>query len=187
MTKNMAERLLDEFIIAMETETQNSNLPVDIEEAILDKCIAITVDECDEKSIMVLDEKPKSIKLANISIDLKQAIEIVFEIALTSAIPTDKLSAVKMVLLVVLKAWQLSRKSISKQMADIVLILNNLNAYHREIPIEYLKDYVNQHSLLPESERSDTVDAILNELHAYKIIDINEGRVRLKEKIVYSK
>ena len=72
-------------------------------------------------------------------------------------------------------------------MADVVLILNNLNAYQREIPIEYLKDYVNQHSLLPESERSDTVDAILNELHAYKIIDINEGKVRLKEKIAYTK
>lgn len=187
MTKNMAERLLEEFITTMEIETQNNNLSYALEEEILDQCIDITVDEFGEKSIMVLNETPMSIKPANISIDLKQAIEIVMEFALTSAIPTDKLSAVKMILLVILKAWQLSRKSISKQMADVVLILNNLNAYQREISTEYLKYYVEQHSLLPKSERSDTVDAILDELYDYKIIDINEGKVRLKEKILYSK
>ncbi len=187
MTKNMAERLLEEFIITMETETQNNNLPCDIEEEILDRCIDITVDELSERSIMILDEKPKSIKLANITIDLKQAIEIVIEVALTSAVPTDKLSAVKMILLVVLKAWQLSNKSISRQMADVVLILNDLNAYQRDIPIEYLKDYVNKYSLLPESKCSDTVDDILNELYDYRIIHMDEGKVRLKEKIAYAK
>ena len=187
MTKNMAERLLEEFIITMEIETQSCNLPYDIEEEILDKCIDITVDELGERSIVILNEKPTSIKLANISIDLKQAIEIVVEVTLTSAIPTDKLSAIKMILLVILKAWQLSKKSISKQMADIVLILNDLNAYQREIPIEQLKDYVNQYSLLPRAECSNAVEDILNDLNSYKIIDINEGKVRLKEKILYSK
>ncbi len=186
MTKKMAKELLEEIITIMENETQSNDIPNDIEENILEKCIDITVDELEEEAIMVLGKKPETIKLSNISIDIRKAIEIVLEIALTSAIPTDKLSAVKMILLVVLKTLQLSRQSISKQMADVVLMLNNLNAYQHAISIEYLKDYISQHSLLPESECSDGIEDILDELYNYKIIDLVNGQIILKEKILYS-
>lgn len=185
MTKKMAEELLEEIITTMETETQSNSIPSNIEEYILGECIDITVDELEEESIMILGRKPETIKMANISMDIRKAIEIVLEVALTSAIPTNKLVAVKMILLVVLKILQLSRQSISDQMADVVLILDRLNAYRDAISIEYLKNYIVGHSLLPNSEHSDEIEDILDKLYNYKIIDINNDKVILKEKILF--
>ncbi len=187
MTEKMAEFLLDEIIDTLYIETKANKLPEGILHGFLESCIEITVDEYSDKSIIILNDKPKSIKPANISIDIKKAFEIIFEIVLTSAIPVDKLDAVKMILLVTLKAWQLSTKTISDQMADVVLILHNLNAYQREISIEYLTNYINQNSLLSDIVYTQDVDGILDQLSNYKIIDINNGKIRLKEKILYSK
>lgn len=185
MTKKKAEELLEEIIMIMETETQINGIPDIIEENILEECIDITVDELEEESIMILGKKPETIKMANVSMDIRKAIEIVLEVALTSAIPTDKLVAVKMILLVVLKILQLSRQSISEQMADVVLILDRLNAYRDAISIEYLKKYIAGNSLLPKSEYLDEIEDILDKLYNYKIIDINDDKVILKEKILF--
>jgi len=187
MTENMAEFLLEEIIVTLEKETNNNHLPENIQYKFLENCINITVDEYGKKSIMVLNEQPISIKFENISIDIKQAIEIIAEIALTSAIPVNHLDAVKMILLIVLKTWQLSTKSISRQMADTVLILHNLNAYQHEISIEYLKSYIKQNSFLTDVEHLQNIEFILNDLYNYKIVDINNGKITLKEKVVYSK
>ncbi len=187
MTNNMAECLFRKIIITLDDETSKNNIPAQIQDRVLEECISIIVDEYGEKSLLFLDKKPVSVKLPNVTIDLRKALVIIGEMVLASSLPETEFDAVKMVLLVILKVWQLSHQYISEQMVDTVLQLHKLNAYNVWIEIDEFKKHIEKNSKLQHDSEPYDVDGSLNELYSLKIIDIVDNKVQLKEKIAYSK
>lgn len=185
MTREEAEELLKIAIITLNNETEKNNLPATIADEFLTNCLQIDADNYSERQFMTINGTSRSFKLSNISIDLKRAIEIAIELMLSSTIPNGSLAAVQMILLVIFKIAQLSEKKIDRDEAEVVIALHQLNAYKNSVSTEKLCSYMVQGDLNDSQKDMNKINEILDALSDYRIIDITEDKIQLKEKVLY--
>ncbi len=179
--KNIDE-ILEKVIVTLHDESVSNNIDNRIQDVFLKDCFYVERNTSERKNLLFLSKNSCSVKMSNISIDLKKAIETVIEVYLTSEVSNNIVSAIKMFILVIVKILNLSTTKVDKEQANIIRKLHLANAYEFPIQIQKLKELVNEDINNEMSYRN--IDRILDELCQLKIIDIIDEQVILKEKVV---
>ena len=179
--KNIDE-ILERVIVTLHDESLSNNIDNRIQDVFLKDCFYVERDTSKRKQLLFLSNNSCSIKMSNISINFKKAIETAIEVYLTSEAPDNVVSAIKMFILVIAKILNLSTTKLDKEQANIIRKLHLANAYEVPMQIPKLKEFVDEDINNKMCDRN--IDRILDELCKLKIIDIIDEQVILKEKVV---
>lgn len=179
--KNIDE-ILERVIVTLHDESVSNNIDNRIQNVFLKDCFYVERNTSERKNLLFLSKNSCSVKMSNISIDLKKAIETTIEVYLTSEVSDNIVNTIKMFILVIVKILNLSTTKIDKKQANIIRKLHLANAYEIPIQISKLKEVVDEDI---NSEMCDrNIDRLLDELCQLKIIDIIDEQVILQEKVI---
>lgn len=138
-------------------------------------CISIEIVENKDKNIILLKH---SIKFANISFNLKDAINLLTENTLALGMSWESLASWKIVLLIVCDLFTFASNLIVKlddDMVAAVKCLHELNAYGGVDKLTF------------KSKFNNASEDVLERLEEAKIISVTESEIRLQEKMLFKK
>ncbi|MDR0474165.1 MAG: hypothetical protein LBH43_10905 [Treponema sp.] len=190
--RNQEKKMSEENIVGFLTEVTDELIDEELMNGMFDRMsIAKLMDshicfiaDAGKTNFVLMNKKnieAKSFKLTNIIINFKDMLDMLMELALTSAIPSSAVQAAKLALFVSYKVLKLSTKELSETTARVLLFLHQKNAYSKVISEDEVLNYL----ALQGPMEKDAVNLAINDLLKLKCIDIVGGEITLLEKIYF--
>lgn len=152
---------------------------------ILDKYVTVQINTLPQFLFFIKNDEASSYKPYNIIINFKDALRVVFE-TLVAGFPEKPINIVLAVVGFICNLTKLSKINLDSSYANIILYLHENNAYNYPIKEESIYHFI-------LGQKSDNIEAYhkmfdaISFLEKLKVIDIEEGMIRLKEKVFISK
>lgn len=146
----------------------------------------MVIPDDDRKGMIFLGKDIVSYKLGNVRLDLKKAIAAGLELVAAINHPDSFFNYLQLVIVAAFFVQKSTGKAIGKVEAYLVYFLHIRNSY--EIGMEedlLVKEFLTWHQAyggqtIAESE----IRTAVNNLYSQKILDINSGKIYLKERVV---
>lgn len=150
-----------------------------------DRYITVIPDD-ERKGMVFLGEEAASYKLGNVRLDLKKAIVAALELAASVSLPESFFN-----LFAIIDCWGIFYPEIYetgdwKNEAYILYFLHQKNCYERGIDEE---DFQDEFKIWCEEKMESCPDGVkckkaLRTLRKYKVIDIEDGKIYLRERVI---
>lgn len=153
--------------------------------SIVEHYIMVIPDD-DRKGMIFLGNDAVSYKLGNVRLDLKKAIAAGLELVAAINYPENLFNYLQLLIAAALFVQKSTGKAIGKTEAYMVYFLHIRNSYEigmdEDLLVKEFQGWYQDHSgqAIEESEIRTTVD----KLYEQKILDINSGKIYLKERVV---
>lgn len=177
-----------EYDNALKRELERTALQYDMEEAtgdyLVDNFITVIPEDA-RKGMVFLGENSASYKVGNVKIDLKKALVAGLEYVASVNKPESIFNYIQMIIVSALFVVKSVKQEIGKLEAQVVYFLHERGAYEVGIEEERFISAVQDWYQQKEGEileRGD-VDAVLKFLYGVKIVDYDNGKICLKEKV----
>ena len=159
-------------------EIQRNNLDLPAVESLLNENIILQILTTNVKDLIVLSENNnKSMKPYNIIVNIKKSIDSVIELLLSFSLSDCLPNIILCLLNFIYRLIKLSTIQIDVAHANTILYLHNNNAFNCPIKEEIVYEYI--------STITDILPAqIINDLDKLLIINIRNGEIALKEKVI---
>ncbi len=181
---NNSKAIVMEVENIFKEESKKYNLSSTDMKGILDNYFTVQINTLPQYLFVIKDKEATSYKPYNIIINFKGFLKSVFETLLTG-IPEKPLNIILTVIGFICNITKHSKIHLDSSYAALILYLHKKNAYEFPIAEE------NVYEIILSSKSDDTQK--LNPIHMVsylqrlKIIEIEEGMIRLKEKVVIAK
>lgn len=182
MNRKQANELDDHIRKQLEEHSIQNKLNPQFGNIIMDRYLKI-IPNTTKRELIFLNGEPASYKPGNIKLDLRSGLIAVAEFVASLSKPTSIFEYVQLVILSALCIGMISKKELDHNSAIAVYVLHKQNAYKTGITLEQLKNEIERipdGSFLEDFE-IEKLDKVINNLLKWKIIDIEEGKLYLKE------
>lgn len=154
---------------------------------IMDKYLQIIPDTA-KREMIFLGDKSVSYKLGNIRLDIKSGLVAVAEFVASLSKPENVFQYAQLMIISVLCIVAISEKELDYDSAVVVYALHKQNAYATGTTLEQLKNEIERMIIDYQVEEfeMEKMDKYVSNLLKWKIIDIVEEKIYLKE-IVWGK
>lgn len=128
---------------------------------------------------------PNSLKAGNIFVDMKGALKAAAEFFAGYQKPDNGLHAVQLILLLIFSIKDLINIKLPEGSSEIIILLNRLGAYEYAVEEKELLQRVQsfeQEQVLEIIDKNKLMEVVIF-LDKYGVIEILDGKVRLKEKV----
>lgn len=172
---NRIRKYLQEYSIQNELNPEFVN-------TIVDRHLEIIPDTA-KRDLIFLDEKSASYKLGNIKLDIRSGLIAVAEFIASLSRPNSIFEYVQLILISALFVGMISEKELDHNSAIAVYVLHQQNAYKKGITLGQLKNEIERISdgYFLEDFEIKKLDKVISNLLKWKIIDIEEEKLYLKE------
>lgn len=152
---------------------------------LVDRYITVLPDD-ERKGMIFLGEESASYKLGNVHLNLKRAIGAALELVASVSIPENFFAYLQLLIVGAFFIQKFTKQEIGKEEAYIVYFLHQRNCYERGIDEKNLQNEF-------KTWYEEKMESHLNEVKyqkavgtpcKYKIIDIEDGKIYLKEYVI---
>jgi len=166
-------------------EAENLGLSKKAGSDLADRYITVIPDD-ERKGMVFLGEESASYKLGNVRLDFKRAIAAALELAASVSLPESFFNYLQLLIVGAFFIQKSTKQEIGKEEAYIVYFLHQRNCYERGIDEE---DLQNEFKTWCEENLESCPDRLkcekaLGKLYKYKVIDIKDGKIYLKERVI---
>ena len=177
-----------EYDNALKQELERTALKHDMAETVGDYLVdnfITVIPEDARKGMIFLGENSASYKAGNVKIDLKKALITGLEYVASVNKPENIFNYVQMIIVSVLFVVKSVKQEIGKLEAQVVYFLHERGAYEVGIGEEEFICAMQRWYQQKEGEilEREDVDAALKFLYGVKIVDFDNGKICLKEKV----
>lgn len=166
---------------------ENLGLDKKIGADIVDNYIMVIPDD-ERKGLIFLGNNSASYKFGNITLDFKKAIIAGLELVASVSLPESFFNYLQLLIIGGFFIQKSTKEKINKLEAYIVYRLHVINAYEIGIPEEiFINDFRNWYKKCKEKSLDVSEIALsIERLYQIKTLDIVEGKIYLKERVVGS-
>lgn len=184
MTRQQAMEYDNQLNKLLQAYAENCGKDNMIAKSIVDNYIEF-LPESDLKRMIFLGNDPVSYKLGNVRIDLKKAILAGVELAASISMPESVFHYIQMLIVAILFIRSATQQKMNGLESYIIYLLHIKGTYQFGIEEEqFIRDFQEWYMLQKSItlKRQMVVDTI-NHLYELKAIDIENGKIILKEKV----
>lgn len=152
---------------------------------LVDRYITVLPDD-ERKGMIFLGEESASYKLGNVHLNLKRAIGAALELVASVSIPENFFAYLQLLIVGAFFIQKFTKQEIGKEEAYIVYFLHQRNCYERGIDEKNLQnEFKTWYEEKMESHLNEVkYQKAVGTLCKYKIIDIEDGKIYLKEYVI---
>ena len=184
MTRDEAEQLNAQIIRYIEECSCSMEIGTDLAINVMDYYLEV-IPEMPKKEIVFLGKNARTIKPGNIKIDLKGLIIAAIELAASIGIPNTLFELIQLGLQSCIFVFKVIDIEIGKEEAELVYVLYEIGAYQKRVEEPRIKAELLEmmKSSRIENFDMDKYDMLVNNLLKIQVIDMENNRIMLKEKV----